>query len=381
MFTMSGRRIALAMRVVLVSVSVLWVALAQSQELPPTESAPRSAEAWAALHAGAARGFHEQYPEHVSALQSLQQRIRDAAARYSSTEQPLSEALAQQLVGELYVDAGHPALNARAQGQFVEMIGRSLRGDDTRCTPAARAVLQTGLMRYAAQGGGRATPVEQATLAAALALCGEKGAPLADELLTDAHAWASDVQSESQLSIVTRHCVERWGDAFILDTLPLPSAGAGAELPKGFRDALERIRKLLESPAPEDRELASRVREALRSVSNSRLADVLKHDLAMRLLIALRAISERQPAVGERVAEVIAESLVMLARNDSIGRDEDWKRWEQAVLALGERRSPESLKRAVARIADEPNIAEGGRRAAERLVQAWALGAELGPRR
>lgn len=356
------------------------VAAAGQGALPPVEVSPRSAEAWAAAHAQQGRGFTDVYPEHAEVFAAAQRRMPALAAKYAGAGVVLDQNTAMELARELYVDNGHPALNARIQSSIVEMIGAALRAGDARCTPAARTVLSTELLRYSQAGGGRTTPAEQAVLARALALGDERSAVMADELMADAHAWATEVRSDVQLTAVTGYCVERWGEAFLLDVIPLPALREGEEYPKAYRDALERIRRVLEAPAPVAREHVVRVREAVRSVEDARIADDLRQDLIGRLLIALRTICERRPAIGEQVFDVVADGYARLLRESLLNRDEHWRSWERGVIALGERRTPESLKRAVARLADDRDAPQAGREAADRLIRQWEQGAEVRPR-
>jgi hypothetical protein len=338
--------------------------------LPVTDGMPRTRAEWDAENArrNALPGssFKEALPEYAPQFDAMMERMRTLVDRYHSDELVYDSTLAEQLIAELYVDAGHPTLNAVSQDYIVDPVIREVAAwDEERLPPAARRVLADGLLAYAQAGGGQYTPASRAYLAATLDRL-EPDDPAVrqtvEAMFDDALAWANTVGSDVEIRSVSRQAERHWGDAFWLrayetesrDT-PLP-----AKRPERFDKATAALAALLAEPGGDRSRLAARLREATTAALADFKDPALNNDVTCRLLIVYRRLLARRPMIAPRLSDYIENRLLWLAvKSDRLTTERHWSLWADAVIELRADRASDRFKsyiRAMLKTKDLPAV-------------------------
>lgn len=310
------------------------------RELPPTEHQPRTRAEFAALRfwqATLPAGWEHVFPEHVDEYRAFLQRAARLVERYGEAER-YDLTLADEWIAELYVDNGHPRLNAVAQDFIIALMTELPSLPEERLPRAVRERLAMGLTEYALAGGGQFDPAAEAQLADTIQRLAPGYAPeLVDSLLEDALDWARELGADYYRQPVYRACVRRWGEVFWLRVhdAELRPESLPKELPARYRKAVAALSELLSQKCDEEREFARRVhhasRLALEDFDDRRLED----DLTSRLLIVYRCLLARRPAVARAVSDYIDDRLVWLAaKSRRLRTDKHWELWAQAASAL-----------------------------------------------
>jgi len=366
--------------------AVLWLAgyalaagaLAQNaeRELPPAYYYPRARTAWEAVAAREASlppSFKEAYPDQAAAFDALLGWASSLPAAYTADGIIYNDALAAQLVSELYRDFGHPLLNIRAQDQVLDVIRHVAHWPDQRLGLGAREVLTAGLVEYVDAGGGQYSPSTEADLATTLGALGAEGTAVnevVEALLLDALRWAENVQSDVERKRVHRWCEKRWGDTFWLRLHEMQPDGTLLPLVRRGRydRAVAALAALLSDRSVEPDRLARRVREATQAALGEFREEVLSNDLTCRLLIAYRCLLARRPMVSERISDYIDDRLLWLAaRSDRLKTERHWDLWTQAVSELRPARISERFKSYLQAMLKTKDLPEPRRSAIESL--------------
>lgn len=347
------------------------------RELPPTDTWPRTRAEWQRLKAAREEcgpGFKDCLPEYSDAFDRMQEWLEFEAAKYTEPGVVFDEQLADQLIADLYIDHGHPILNAGAQTWIVGItILKVARWPADRLPPEARERLAAGLVEYACAGGGQQyCPSTQAQLSEALYLLapGDREAEaLADELLSDALAWAYEVDYpaalvEDMVTVARR----RWGDAAVLWAydISLGRAALPPRPPRRYRTAVEALRSALAETSNDADLLAKRVRAATRAALVPLPDGNLRDDLLCRLLLVYRTLLERKPPIPARLSAYIEQQLIRVTRNPGLRTERHWNLWADALHRLGDRAS-EATRRRLLAMSKASDLPPPARRALEGL--------------
>ncbi|MFQ5807014.1 MAG: hypothetical protein ACE5I3_11245 [Phycisphaerae bacterium] len=345
----------------------------QSLQLPATSHCPRDREAWHAQlqRLDAAGNLAERFPDEWLVIRERW----TALVEQLEIVQICHEALADELVTELYSDYGHPDLNEANQYYLVGFIKQiSEEWPEERLPASARLGLLDGLLEYYEAGGGRSSPTHQAHLAVALDHLGEGDAPVkgtVEYLLDDAARWVQQVDAHPAVrDSVYKEGAKHWGDAFWLRAYER-SRSDGAlppERPKRYKKALGDLAALLADKIEREKDFLRRLREATEAAlvgcGDRRLDD----DLTCRLLIVYRCLLARRPGIPDRAAKYIERHLLHLATARRLKTERHWSLWSDAVRELRPSRISDGLKTYVRRLLKTKDLPDAARKAIERLA-------------
>jgi len=336
---------------------------------------PRTRTEWDALEAERDREpahFKEAEPEYAAEFDALQHWLDWLRERYLAPDLVYDEVVADQLVGELYHDAGHPVLNSAGPDFVNDILLELAAWPEEQLPGSVRRKLVDGFLEYIAAGGGRCSPAQQAESARALdRLAPDDAAAQAvvEELLTDALEWAYAVGREYELKPVKRCCREHWGPLFELrlHELETREALAGVERPESYRQAVESLADLLTAPVANPAELEKRLRQATEAALHDFQVAELEEDALSRLLIVYRCLLTRRPEIAPRVTFYIDNQLLRLAVKDQVRSARHWRQWSAAVSALGPERISQRLRRYVSSQLDRRDLPKAKQEAMDRL--------------
>lgn len=345
--------------------------------LPENDIWPRTKEEYLTKEAEPHRGVP--LPELIPELwKAAWDRMTAMAERYTGPGVVFDDALAEELIAELWMDNGYPALNNGVQHMIVDYMCEVARWPQEQLPDSARQRLIAGLMEYVEAGGGRSGPGHGADVAQALGRLGGEQPEvraLADALLVDDLIWAAAVESDTLhepdilMKTVLRACARQGGPSWRLRAYDvLSSAKSPAEpRPRAYEEAVKALRELAEKPAYDGRELNERLRKAtaaaLVDVKDQRLND----DLLCRLMIACQALLEQRPVIPDRAASYIENQLLLLVSKEHLRTPRHWELWSDATESLGGARMSRRMKRFVQAQLDKKDLAEPQRKALEAL--------------
>jgi len=329
---------------VAVSVSAAW-AQERPRKLPAVRPITREVleEAAERRRAGIPEPeLEESYKTHFEAYMV---RLDALLSMEQNTAVPNREDAAA-LIDMLYEEMNEPELNGRWQLEVVRVMGEVASRPGTEAETIG--LLRTGLLNYAAEGGGKSSPGAMVEFATALAIVGGPAYPecdaLAAKLSAEAAAWAEELRSEIFLRIVSEERerldrILRSGTSTVQQT-PAERALAGSR-PQHAEQAV-RMLALGKRPTVESVARATR----LATVDFGKPA--LNEDLISRLLLAYRTVLERREGVSKEVVRAIDERLLWLARDSGkLTTPRHWELWADAVIALGGVRASRELERYV----------------------------------
>ena len=282
--------------------------------------------------------------------------------------------LSDKLISELYVDVGHPDLNCRAQDYIISAIMDEIEEwPRERLPDQARERLRDGLLEYAAVGGGRCGPTEQANLGEMLdrMVPGDAAARrVAEDLLDDALLWTESLDIEINRCLVYPDCAAHWGNSFWRRAYETragkPVAGSA---PGRYHDVV----KMLGDVAAGDDKNKLEFKDQVRTATESALADFddrqIRDDLINRLIIAYDCLLLRRPDVAEPVSEYIDQQLVRLASDPPILRtDRHWELWSDCVRTLKDRRASSDMLALIESKQDDKFLTDAQRKAFDRVA-------------
>jgi hypothetical protein len=371
-----------ALSLTLTTLSSLLFALesAEGQRVvPPVDTMPRTWQAWRDESAQPWRNLprSEQPPEYIAKLDSVIARTREVIDRSKSSMLTWDEGTADELVAELYIEEGNPLLNLARQRIILAVISDVARFPDERLPTAARNVLTSGVLDYAAAGGGRNDPAQEADLAETLdrlAADDPRVQIATEELLQDALNWAAAVEEQAETWAVYRVAEKHWGDSFVLR---VPQTGGAIDVPperrpKKYTEAVAALEALLADPGPPRSELSRRVREATALSLQDMGEEKLEADLTSRILVVYRRLLLRRPEIPERLCDYIDNRLLGLAaKSGRLKTDKDWMLWAQAVNALGHARVSKSLDSFARHLLEQKDLTPDRRKAVEPSLKAF----------
>lgn len=350
------------------------------RQLPLTEHQPRTREEFEALRAwedSLPEKWEDAYPESAAEFQALYDRIGALAEKYTGENVVYDNALADQLIAELYVDAGHPILNSCAQDIILRFLADVAAWPEERLPPAARRRLAEGLLGYIEAGGGQHKPPAEAIVASTL----ERLAPgyatdTVEWLLEDAFAWTEEVDADYYRRPVYRECARHWGDVFWLRVYEtrLGRDVVPSDPPERYQRAVAALAALLSEQAGDEKDFAKRVHRAtglaLEKFKDARLND----DLTCRLLIVYRCLLARRPMIAERVSAYIDDRLMWLAaRSERLKTDVHWRLRSQAARALRPTRMSDRFKSYIRMTLETKDVPQVRREAARRVADSTLL--------
>lgn len=355
-----------------VMVSVVAVALTVDalgqRVLPPVDDWPRSKEAWqtrAARPEYSSGPFREAFPEYASSWDFAWERMSAMRERYLRDDVVFDAALADDLIGELYTDYGHPILNSSVPDFVLRAIlGQIVLWPEERLPAEARERLASGLIEYWRAGGGRWLPMEQAMLASvidAVALGDPELQRVADDVLFDSMVWAETVENDGQRKRVTEHANKYWGDRAALRILDAQAEARG-ELPKEGRSArYEEALAALDALLAEDPGERWAFFKRLRIATDAALYDfkepkeaAFERDLTLRLLTVYERLLARRPEIPERPCAYIQEQLVRLAlKSDRLATERHWEVWTKTAQQVGPTRVTSHFRKGVLALLDK----------------------------
>lgn len=349
-------------------------AMGIDRELPPTEVQPRARAAWQALMAErAGHGpFPEAYPEYAPQFEAMKQRMAGYTPRFLRDGLVYDQALAEELLEEFYVDAGHPLLNGALQDIVMDTIRVVAQWPPERLPEHVRRRFADGLLEYVDAGGGQYFPSMQARVAetvAAMALPDDAEArQYVELLLTDALAWAHEIGGEIEQEMVRRIAKRQWGDTIYVYEYEL-ELGRGAlppRPPKRYTRAVADLTAVLTDRTADGERLYKLLRSAAEGALEPLSDRNLNDDLTCRVLIVCRALLARRPMVAEKVAEYVQDRLLWLAAaSRRLTSDRHWRLWAEAVGELGSRRASERTKSFVRELLERKDLPDARRAAIE----------------
>jgi len=346
--------------------------------LPPGDRWPRTRAEWKAEEARRASlggpTFKEMFPQHAGEFDAMIDWMKRIAATYLEDQPTYDVALADQLLAELYVDHGHPALNTTAQDYVVKgLIYDIARWPEEQLATAARQRLVEGLIEYSDLGGGRDSPFFQASLAETLDRLAENepvAQSVVEALLTDALVWAEEVDCPPIADGVRRVAGKLWGETSWLRAYEIQAGTRAlpAKRPERYEKIVAALTALLTDATGEPKQFSQR----LRSVTQDALVEfkeaVLNDDITCRLLIVYRCLLARRPMIPERLSDYMTETLLRVAsKSDRLKTERHWRLWADAVRELGSERISDRLKRYVRAMVEDKDLPSVRRAAAERL--------------
>lgn len=330
--------------------------------LPPRDDWPRTEAEWRAQSKEPWRRIPaaERVPQVWKAVRSHMAAMEQ---KYIGPDVVFDEALADQLVAELWVDHGDPSLNGAVQHCVIDLTREVLRWPEDRLPPAARDRIAAGLTAFAQSGGGAWMSSFQADLAYTLGQTAPEDADvqlLADDLLADALEWALTVQPNVRPTDILRICERRWGEEAWWRVHEIEHAGTlpSESWPESYLKAVAALRAVLDTDGSvrQPAGLLERLRDAERAASVKQRDERLNDDLVCRLLIVYRTLLDRRPRIAFRTAAYIENQLLTLHTKGRLRTDRHWDLWSQAVKALESERLSKRFQRYLRARADKKDL-------------------------
>lgn len=323
-----------------------------ARALPPSDELPRLPEEWA-THQSAEQGrasFAVAFPEHATNFEALRLRLGDLANRHTAAVRSYSPAFAHELIDELFVDRGHPRLNAVSQDQIVLLI-RSISVNNPDLQPRVRQIFAGGLAEYLRAGGGDFMPSTLATCGALLAELSPESADhqaLADDTIVESLGWANVVGDLGQLKNVQGEASRQWGAGSGGDfQLEFVDRTTG-ELPKACMNAQNEISRVTREPDWKKPAFVDQLRKATELACDCDKRTEARTNVIEGLLQIYHRVLADKRDKHDGVGELICDRLSWFAAKPGrVGTERAWLAWLNAArVSLRFNRCPE-LPRAI----------------------------------